>query len=125
MPITIKVKGDLLDEVDETLKLELLNATTDAVVRTATGTIRNDDNNSKLSIGDASSDEPGNADVPGHALAGERARGQGQLGDRGRHRAAGSDYTGGGGTLTFAPGETTKTSTWPSSGTPPPRRTRR
>ena len=33
--------------------------TTDAVVRTATGTIQNDDNNSKLSISDATADEPG------------------------------------------------------------------
>ena len=59
VPITIKVKGDLIDEIDETLKLELVNPTTDVVVRTATGTIRNDDNNSKLSISDATADEPG------------------------------------------------------------------
>ena len=54
----IKVKGDTLDEPDESFKLELVNPTTGAV-RTATGTITNDDNNSKLSINDASSDEPG------------------------------------------------------------------
>ena len=58
MPITVKVKGDLLDELDETLKLELLN-NNDVVVRSATGTISNDDNNSKLSISDATADEPG------------------------------------------------------------------
>ena len=58
VPITIKVKGDLLDELDETLKLELLN-NNDVVVRIATGTIRNDDDNSKMSISDASADEPG------------------------------------------------------------------
>ena len=55
----IKVKGDTLDEPDESFKLELVNPTTGAIVRTATGTITNDDNNSKLSINDASSDEPG------------------------------------------------------------------
>ena len=58
VPITVKVKGDLLDEVDETLKLELLN-NNDVVVRTTTGTIRNDDSNSKMSISDASAEEPG------------------------------------------------------------------
>ena len=51
-------EGRPLDEADETLKLELLNPRR-RVVRTATGTILNDDNNSKLSISDASADEPG------------------------------------------------------------------
>ena len=94
VPITVKVKGDVLDELDETLKLELLNPTTDVVVRTATGTIRNDDNNSKLSINDALVGRAGNDDVHRDSLAGERARGQGELGDgerdgdgrRGLHR---------------------------------------
>ena len=59
LKITIKVKGDTLDELNESFKLELVNPTSGAVVRTATGTITNDDDNSKLSIGDASADEPG------------------------------------------------------------------
>ena len=39
LKITIKVKGDTLDELNESFKLELLNPTTGAVVRTAAGTI--------------------------------------------------------------------------------------
>ena len=37
LKITIKVKGDTLDELNESFKLELLNPTTGAVVRTAIG----------------------------------------------------------------------------------------
>ena len=110
LKITIKVKGDTLDELNESFKLELVNPTNGAVVRTAIGTITNDDNNSKLSISDASADEPGTHDVHRHALAGERARGQDQLGDRGRHRDCGQRlHRAASGTLTFAPGETAKT----------------
>ena len=109
VPITIKVKGDLIDEIDETLKLELVNPTTDVVVRTATGTIRNDDNNSKLSISDATADEPGTmkftvtlAPASGRSVGVNWATADGTA-------AAGADYTSGSGTLNFAPGETSKT----------------
>ncbi len=108
VPITIKVKGDLLDEVDETLKLELLNPTTDAVVRTATGTIRNDDNNTKISIGDASSDEPGTLTFPVTLSQASAREVKISWATADGTAAAGSDYTGGGGTLTFAPGDTSK-----------------
>lgn len=108
VPITIKVKGDLLDELDETLKLELLN-NSDVVVRSATGTIKNDDNNSKLSIGDASADEPGTlkftvtlAPGSGRAVTINWATADGTA-------TAGVDYTAGSGGLTFAPGEVSKT----------------
>ena len=108
VPITIKVKGDLLDEVDETLKLELLNATTDAVVRTATGTIRNDDNNTKIAVGDASSDEPGTLTFPVTLSQASAREVKISWATADGTAAAGSDYTGGGGTLTFAPGDTSK-----------------
>ena len=108
VPITIKVKGDLLDEVDETLKLELLNPTTDAVVRSATGTIRNDDNNTKISIGDASADEPGTLTFPVTLSQASAREVKISWATADGTAAAGSDYTGGGGTLTFAPGDTSK-----------------
>lgn len=104
----IKIKGDTLDELNESFKLELVNPTTGSVVRTATGTINNDDNNSKLSISDASADEPGTltfavtlSQASGREVKISWATADGTA-------TAGSDYTGGGGTLTFAPGETAK-----------------
>ena len=107
VPITINVNPDALDELDETMKLELLN-NNDVVVRTATGTIRNDDNNSKLSINDATSDEPGTmtftvtlAPASGREVKVNWATADGTA-------TAGADYTGNSGQLTFAPGETTK-----------------
>ena len=105
----IKVKGDPLDELNETLKLELSNPTTGAVVRTAIGTITNDDNNSKLSISDATADEPGTmtftvtlAPASGREVKVNWATADGTA-------TAPGDYTSGSGPLTFAPGETTKT----------------
>ena len=105
----IKVKGDTLDEPDESFKLELVNPTTGAIVRTATGTITNDDNNSKLSISDATADEPGTmtftvtlAPASGREVKVNWATADGTA-------TAPGDYTSGSGQLTFAPGETTKT----------------
>jgi large repetitive protein len=108
VPITITVKADLLDEVDETMKLELLN-NTDVVVRTATGTIRNDDDNSKLAVSDASADEPGTmtftvtlSQASGREVKVNWATADGTA-------TAGADYSAGSGALTFAPGDTAKT----------------
>ena len=108
VPITVKVKGDLLDEVDETLKLELLN-NSDVVVRTATGTIRNDDNNSKLSIDDASSEEPGTMTFTVTLSAASAREVKVDWATADGTATAGADYTAGAGGLTFAPGELTKT----------------
>lgn len=112
LPITIKVKGDVLDENSETLKLQLLNPTTEAVLATATGTITNDDDNAKLSINDVSADE-------GTAGTGTMKFTVTLLPASGREvtvkwstadgtASAGADYTAGSGDLTFAPGETSK-----------------
>ena len=108
LKITIQVKGDTLDEVNESFKLELLNPTTGAVVRTAIGTISNDDNNSKLSIGDASSDEPGTLTFPVTLSQASAREVKINWATADGTAAAGSDYTGGSGTVTFAPGETAK-----------------
>ena len=105
----IKIKGDTLDELDESFKLELVNPTTGAIVRTATGTITNDDNNSKLSISDATADEPGTMTftVTLSPASGREVKVNWATAD-GTATAPG-DYTSGSGPLTFAPGETTKT----------------
>ena len=109
LPVTIKVNGELLDETDESFTLELVNPTTGAVVATAVGTITNDDNNSKLSISDASADEPGTmkftvtlAPASGREVKANWATANGTA-------IAGVDYTFGSGVLTFAPGEVSKT----------------
>ncbi len=109
LPVTVKVKGDTLDEPDESFTLELVNPTTGAVVATAVGTITNDDNNSKLSISDATADEPGTmrftvtlAPASGREVKVNWATADGSA-------IAGADYTAGSGVLTFAPGEASKT----------------
>jgi Calx-beta domain-containing protein len=109
VPITVKVKGDLVDEVDETMKLELLNPTTDAIVATGTGTIRNDDNNSKLSIGDASADEPGTMKFTVTLSQASEREVKVNWATADGTATAGVDYTAGSGVLTFAPGEASKT----------------
>ncbi len=109
VPITIKVKGDLLDELDETMTLELLNATTDAIVATGTGTIRNDDNNSKLSVNDASADEPGTMRFTVTLAPASEREVKVNWATANGTAIAGVDYTAGSGVLTFAPGETSKT----------------
>lgn len=109
LPVTIRVKGDLLDENDETFTLQLLNPTTGAVVASATGTIANDDDNSKLSIGDATADEPGTLRFT-VTLSAASARDVGVSWATADGTAtAGADYTAGSGTLSFAAGETSKT----------------
>ena len=105
----IKVKGDTLDEPDESFKLELVNPTTGAIVRTATGTITNDDNNSKLSINDASSDEPGTMTFTVTLSPASAREVKVNWATADGTATAGSDYTGNSGQLTFAPGETSKT----------------
>jgi large repetitive protein len=109
LDVVIKIKADTLDEPNETLKLELLNPTSGSVVASAVGTITNDDNNSKLSIGDATADEPGTmkftvtlAPASGREVKVNWATADGTAN-------APADYTAGSAQLTFAPGETTKT----------------
>ena len=112
LPITIKVNGDKLDENDESFTLELLSSTSGAVVATATGTIVDDDNTSKLSISDSTADEPraGTATMKftvtllpasARAVSVNWATADGTA-------TAGVDYTAGSGALSFAPGETSK-----------------
>ena len=110
--MTIGVKRDLVDENDESFTLQLLNPTTEAVVANATGTIMNDDNNSKLSIGDATADEPSSGTATmtftvtlSQASARKVTR---QLGDRGRHGDRGSRLHGQERRRDLRPGQTSE-----------------
>jgi large repetitive protein len=105
--IVLGVLGDTLDEPNETLTLRLTRPGAQPV--TALGTITNDDNNSKLSINDATADEPGTmkftvtvAPASGRAVSVSWATADGTA-------TAPADYASGSGQLTFAAGETTKT----------------
>ena len=110
VPVTIKVTRDAVDELDETVTLELLNPTTGLVAASAVGTILNDDENSLLSVGDTSADEPttGTATMEFTitlAPASERTVGVTWATADGT-ATAGVDYTAAAGSVTFEPGET-------------------
>jgi hypothetical protein len=115
--VPIRIKVDTVDELDETLRLEILDPTKDpadpaAIVATAIGKIKNDDNNSKLAINDVNFDEP--TDAPGSMkftvtlLPASGREVSAQWSTANGTAAAGSDYTASSGTLVFAPGQTSK-----------------
>ena len=116
--ITVSVLGDALDETDETVVLALSNASGATLgASTATGTIRDDDTSSSLSISSETVTEgtgPATDLTFTVSLSAVSAR---QVtvnyADAGTGTAAsGQDYTAiPAGTLTFAPGDTTKTFT--------------
>ena len=112
VPLTIKVKGDVLDEADETFTLQLLNPTNQAVVATATGTITNDDNNTELLVADASVDEPptGNATLKFtlslSVASGRTVSVSWQTADG--TATAGTDYSSASGSVDFEPGQLSK-----------------
>ena len=113
--VTVQVTGDTLDEADETLTLNLSNAINASLADgQGTGTIVDDDT-SAVSIGNASAAE-GNAGTAALAFTVTLAPANSrtvtvdyQTADG--SAAAGVDYTAASGTVTFAPGETTKTVT--------------
>jgi hypothetical protein len=89
------------------MKLELLN-NSDVVVRSAVGTIKNDDNNSALSVADAEGDEPtaGTGKITFKLslsqVSGRQVRVRWATADG--TAAAGVDYVAASGTATIAPG---------------------
>lgn len=109
--IPINVIGDANREANETFTLELESATNaDITTATATGTIQNDDTIPSLSVTNASIDEGGVlsfgvnlSSASNEPITVEFATSDGTatLGDQ--------DYTALTGSLTFAPGETSKT----------------
>jgi uncharacterized repeat protein (TIGR01451 family)/CSLREA domain-containing protein len=114
--VNITVNGDTTPEPDETLLVNLTNPTNATILRgQGVGTIRNDDNLSTLSIGDVTLNE-GNSGTtsfnfpvtlsPASAftVTVSYVTVDGTA-------SAGSDYQSASGTVTFAPGQTTKTIT--------------
>ena len=110
--IQVRVREDLLDELDENFTIDIsnpVNATLGATV-SATGTITDNDDAPTLSIADVVVDESsGTATVTvslsgasGQAVSVDYATADGSA-------SAGSDYTAATGTLSFAAGETEKT----------------
>ena len=120
--VTVQVVGDTLDELDETFTVNLSNAVNAAILDpTGLGTIVDNDPPPALSINDVTVTEPDTGtverDVHGQP---DRARAHAdhrRLRDRERHRdRAGRLHGGLSGTLTFTPGQTTKTVTVPVNG---------
>ena len=116
--VTVTVTGDEVDEVDETVQLELSNATGGATIGTATGTgTIADDDEATLAIDSPGVDEgdSGTVDLEFTVTLDPVSDRQVTVAwaDAGTGTAtSGTDYTAvSGGTLTFAPGDSTKTVT--------------
>ena len=115
--ISVAVTDDSLDEPDEQFEVTMSSAayaTLDPVGRTATGTIRDDEPASRLTIADGSATE----DDMAMALVARLDPASGQIVQAGYRTAdgtatAGTDYTAVSGTLTFHAGATTHTITVP------------
>lgn len=112
--ITVNVLGDTLDELPETFRVVLSGATGAAITTdTAIGTIVDDDPPPVVSISDpAATTETNGNSVLNFTVALSTASGQTvtvQYSTVAGSAQDGSDFTGSSGTLTFAPGETTKT----------------
>jgi hypothetical protein len=110
--ITVKVKGDTVDEANETLYLQLsnpVNATTTAV-QTA-GTISDDDAAPVLSVEPppATAEDAGNVSFAVNLSAASGQSVTVKYFTSNGSATSGSDFTAANGTLTFAAGQTTKT----------------
>lgn len=113
--ITVLVNGDVLSELDETFTVTLANSTNAAIgVATATGTIVNDDAVS-ISIGNATVTEGNSGITPANFTVTLSSPSQQtvtvQYATNDGTGKAGTDYVGNAGTLTFTPGEVSKTVT--------------
>ena len=114
--VTVKVRGDTLDELDETFLLKLANATGASVGdATGVGTIVDDDGPAALSVGDASVFEGDSGttaatfDVVLTPASGRTVTVD--FATAGASATSGVDFQAASGTLTFAPGQERKTVT--------------
>jgi photosystem II stability/assembly factor-like uncharacterized protein len=119
--VSVPVKGDTLDELDETFTVDLSNATNASIADAhGTGTISDDDDPPSMSIDDQTINEgnSGTTDASFHVTldnpSGKTVKVDYQTGD-GTASAPG-DYQSTSGTLTFDPGQTQKTITVPVQG---------
>ena len=120
-PLTIAIKGDLLDESNEVFRINLSNAG-NASIRDAqaTGTIADNDATPALTINDVTLTE-GNSGSINATFTITLSAASGQtvtvraIPSNGSANAPG-DYTSGGANLVFAPGETSKTLSVPVKG---------
>src|SRR5207247_1538670 len=112
--IVVKVNGDTLNEADETFFVNLSNAANASITKSqGLGTIRNDDAKPSLSISDASVLE-GNSGTVDAVFTVTLAGASSQpitvnFATADGTAVAPSDYVAASGTLTFAPGESSKT----------------
>ena len=120
--VAVPVRGDRLNESDETLALTLGSASNATLATTSvTGTIVNDDPLPALSIGDTSLAEGDSGNTQAQftvqlsAASGREVQVSYQTSDDSASASAG-DYVSSSGTLTLAPGETSATVTVPVSG---------
>jgi hypothetical protein len=119
--VNVPVIGDTIDEPDETFAVDLSNAVNASIADgEGAGTIADDDTAPSLSIDDATVNEGGSGSSPMTftvSLAGQSDRtvsvGYATADDT---ATAPGDYTSTSGTLSFAPGETSKTVTVPVAG---------
>ena len=111
--VTVATTQDTADEPDETFTLTLSNPSANAGISdaTATGTINDDDAPPSLSVAPASADEGQGLvfTVSLTAASGKEVTVDYATSDGTATATATLDYTAAAGTLTFAPGETTKT----------------
>ena len=112
--VTVLVKGDLIDEVDENYFLDLTNADNATITDPrGVGTIIDDDGETTISIDDVTVTE-GNGGSVNAVFSVSLSDASGQTVSVGYATAdgtatAGSDYVAAGGNLVFTPGQLTKT----------------
>jgi Calx-beta domain len=108
--VTVAVAGDTIDEIDETFTLSLSNAVNASIADAqGVGTIVDDDT-ATVTIGPASlAENGGSLSFPVTLSTASSGTVTVDFTTADGTATAGSDYTAGAGTVTFAPGETAKT----------------